>query len=37
MGVSAGIQRPGCFEHLIGHRVIEYCHLILRTRLFGKK
>ncbi len=37
MAVSAGIQRLGCFEHLIGHRVIEYCHLIIRTRLFGKK
>tara|TARA_B100001105_G_C22200354_1_gene360890 strand:+ start:413 stop:628 length:216 start_codon:yes stop_codon:yes gene_type:complete len=34
---SAGIQCLERFEHLIGHRVIEYCHPIICKRLFEKK
>ena len=37
MGASAWIQRLECFEHLIRHRGIEYCHLLICMRLFEKK
>ncbi len=37
MGAPTGIQGLEGFGHLIGHRGIEYCHLIICMRLFGKK